>query len=287
MRCLVDSAGNNQSAAGYGLMKFSALFRRAKDRLKSWSASAQVAAQPVSSPPTFRAEEAKDRVAKLKLPQVKEPLRMHAVIKLAPIPLPRVVRYERQVIYTLALVGTALLIWGGFQLPVDWLLWYGIAALLVFAGLFRIEGPLTRAEHKARSTEVKLRYEDYLEAENRLKEILHERFTERMTEFHAMHALYDEAKRAVCAIEKNQGSSFLNALANPFRTEKSETELLAEQVEQLEVKMAALVKELEGFSDIHKEEIDAALMARHNARLVYWQAKLDEAVMTGEAVQQH
>lgn len=268
-------------------MKFSALFQLAKDRLKSWSGSAVAVPQPAPAAPVFRPEEAKDRVAKLKLPQAQEPLRMHAVIKLAPIPLPRAVRYERQVIYTLALVGTALLIWGGFQLPVDWLLWYGMAALLVFAGLFRVEGPLTRAEHKARSTEVKQRYEDYLRTETRLKEILHERFNERMAEFHTMHALYDEAKQAVCTIEQNQGSSFLNAMANPFRTEKSESELLAEQVEQLEVKMAALVNELEDFSDIHKEEIDAALMARHNARLAYWQAKLDEAVMTGEAVQQH
>lgn len=268
-------------------MKFSALFQRAKDRLKSWSGSAAAVPQTAPAAPVFRPEEAKDRVAKLKLPQAQEPLRMHAVIKLAPIPLPRAVRYECQVIYTLALAGTALLIWGGFQLPVDWLLWYGMAALLVFAGLFRVEGPLTRAEHKARSTEVKQRYEDYLQTETRLKEILHERFNERMAEFHTMHALYDEAKQAVCTIEQNQGSSFLNAMANPFRTEKSESELLAEQVEQLEVKMAALVNELEDFSDIHKEEIDAALMARHNARLAYWQAKLDEAVMTGEAVQQH
>lgn len=237
--------------------------------------------------PTFDVEEAKERVAKLKLPEANTPLRMHAVVKLAPIPLPRAVRYESQVIYTLALVGTALLVWGGFQVPVDWLLWYGMAALLVFAGLFRIEGPLTRAEHKARSMEVRLRHEDYLLAEARLKQVLSERFNERMTEFQTMQNLYEEAKKAVTAIEQNKGNSFLSALSNPFRTEKTEAELLADEVERLEQRMAALVSELEDFSDIHKEEIDAAIMARHNARLAYWQAKLDEAVMTGEAVQQH
>ena len=57
--------------------------------------------------PTFDVEEAKERVAKLKLPEANTPLRMHAVVKLAPIPLPRAVRYESQVIYTLALAGTA------------------------------------------------------------------------------------------------------------------------------------------------------------------------------------
>lgn len=226
-------------------------------------------------------------MAKLKLPETNAPLRMHAVIKLAPIPLPRAVRYESQVIYTFALLGTAALIWGGFHVPVDWLLWYGMAALLVFAGLFRIEGPLTRAEHRARTMEVKLRHEEHQRAEQNLKSILSERFNERMAEFQAMNCMYEEAKRAVATIEQNKGASFLNAMANPFRTEKSESELLADQVEQLEVQMAALVSELEGFSDIHKEEIDAALMARHNARLAYWQAKLDEAVVTGEAVQQH
>ncbi|PEH90437.1 hypothetical protein CRM82_19185 [Comamonas terrigena] len=237
--------------------------------------------------PTFDVEEAKERVAKLKLPEANTPLRMHAVVKLAPIPLPRAVRYESQVIYTLALAGTALLVWGGFQVPVDWLLWYGMAALLVFAGLFRIEGPLTRAEHKARSMEVRLRHEDYLQAESRLKQVLSERFNERMTEFQTMQNLYEQAKKAVTAIEQNKGNSFLSALSNPFRTEKTEAELLADEVERLEQRMAALVSELEDFSDIHKEEIDAAIMARHNARLAYWQAKLDEAVMTGEAVQQH
>lgn len=267
-------------------MKLSSLFRRATNAMKFWSAAPamEAAATPL---PTFDVQEAKERVAKLKPPQAHTPLRMHAVVKLAPIPLPRAVRYESQVIYTLALAGTALLVWGGFQVPVEWLLWYGMAALLVFAGLFRIEGPLTRAEHRGRSMEVKLRHEDYLQAEHNLKNILSERFNERMAAFQTMQCLYDEAKQAVATIEQNQGNSFLNALANPFRTEKSEAELLAEQVDALEVRMAALVAELEDFSDIYKEEIDAALMARHNARLVYWQAKLDEAVVTGEAVQQH
>ena len=267
-------------------MKLPSFFRRAKNALKFWSAAPAVEAA-TSPMPTFDVEEAKERVAKLKLPEANTPLRMHAVVKLAPIPLPRAVRYESQVIYTLALAGTALLVWGGFQVPVDWLLWYGMAALLVFAGLFRIEGPLTRAEHRARTMDVKLRHEAYVQTEQALKSVLNERFNERKAEFQTMQCLYEEAKRAVTAIEKEQGGSFLQALANPFRSEKSEAERLAEQVDALEVKMAALVAELEDFSDIHKEEIDAALMARHNARLAYWQAKLDEAVVTGEAVQQH
>ena len=267
-------------------MKLPSFFRRAKNALTFWSAAPAVEAATTPMP-TFDVEEAKERVAKLKLPEANTPLRMHAVVKLAPIPLPRSVRYESQVIYTLALVGTALLVWGGFQVPVDWLLWYGMAALLVFAGLFRIEGPLTRAEHRARTMDVKLRHEAYVQTEQALKSVLNERFNERKAEFQTMQCLYEEAKRAVAAIEKEQGGSFLQALANPFRSEKSEAERLAEQVDALEVKMAALVAELEDFSDIHKEEIDAALMARHNARLAYWQAKLDEAVVTGEAVQQH
>lgn len=251
-----------------------------------WSAgpASQAATPPI---PAFDVQEAKERVAKLAVPEAHAPLRMHAVVKLAPIPLPRAVRYESQVIYTLALLGTTALIWGGFQVPVDWLLWYGMAALLVFAGLFRIEGPLTRAEHRARSMEVKQRHEEYLRTEHELKRILSERFNERMAEFQTMQCLYDDAKQKVATIEQGQAQRFLHALANPFRSEKTEAELLADQVEQLEVKMAALVAELEDFSDIYKEEIDAALMARHNARLAYWQAKLDEAVMTGEAVQHH
>jgi len=268
-------------------MKFPSLLRRAANALKFWSADPVPQAATASPIPLFRAEEAKERVAKLKVPQANSPLRMHAVVKLAPIPLPRAVRYESQVIYTLALIGTALLVWGGFHVPVDWLLWYGIAALLVFAGLFRIEGPLTRAEHQARSAEVRMRHEEYGQAEVRLKRILNERFNERMAEFQTMHSLYEEAKKAVTVIEQNKGNSFLSALSNPFRTEKTEAEVLADEVERLEQRMAALVSELEDFSDIHKEEIDAAIMARHNARLAYWQAKLDEAVMTGEAVQQH
>lgn len=267
-------------------MTLPSLFRRAKNALKFWSAAP--AAEAVVSPaPVFDVEEVKERVAKLKLPEPNAPLRMHAVVKLAPIPLPRVVRYESQVIYALALVGTCVLVWGGFQVPVDWLLWYGAAALLVFAGLFRIEGPLTRAEHKSRTAEVRQRHEEYVQAEHNLKRVLSERFDERMAEFQTMQCMYDEVKQKAGTIEKNQGSNFLNALGGPFRGEKTESDLLAEQVEQLEVKMAALVAELEDFSDIYKVEIDAALMARHNARLLYWQAKLDEAVMTGEAVQQH
>ena len=38
----------------------------------------------------------------------------------------------------MALVGTALLVWGGFQVPVDWLLWYGMAALLVLTAAWML-----------------------------------------------------------------------------------------------------------------------------------------------------
>lgn len=264
-------------------MKIVSLFQRAKSSFKFWSAAPQVPQPPA---PDFCVEDASERVARLKVPEPAMP-RMHALVKLAPIPLPRAVRHESQAIYVGALVGTGLLVWGGFMVPVDWLLWYGAAALGVFALLFRIEGPLTRAERRAREHEVRERHEAYVLAEQRLKKVLHERFNERKEEFEDMQRLYDEAKKAVASIEAQPGSQFLSALANPFRKEPTPEEALAARVEELEKKMAALVAELEGFSDIHKEEIDAALMARHNARLVYWQAKLDEAVMTGEAVQQH
>ena len=264
---------------------FSLLRRRASTALKFWSADAtqDTATAPATG---FSVEEVKERVAKIKVPMVNEPLRMHAVIKLAPIPLPRAVRYESQVVYTLALLGTGLLFWGGFQVPVDWLLWYGMAAIIVFAGLFRIEGPLTRAEHKARSAEVKQRYEAYLQAEQTLKNVLHERFNERMAEFNAMQSEYENAKKSLAELERKQGNRFFSALANTVGA-KNEAQTLIEKVDALECSMAELVAELEDFSDIHKEAIDAAMMDRHNARLAYWQARLDESVMTGEAVQQH
>lgn len=266
-------------------MKLFSLLRRASSSLKFWSsdASQHTTTAPASA---FSVEEAKERVAKIKAPVINEPLRMHAVVKLAPIPLPRAVRYESQVVYTLALLGTGLLFWGGFQVPVQWLLWYGIAALIVFAGLFRIEGPLTRAEHKARSAEVKQRYEAYLQAEQILKNVLHERFNERMAEFNAMQSEYDSAKKSLVELERRQGNRFFSALANTVG-DKNEAQTLIDKVDALECSMAELVAELEDFSDIHKEAIDTAMMDRHNARLAYWQAKLDESVMTGEAVQQH
>ena len=62
---------------------------------------------------------------------------------------------------------------------------------------------------------------------------------------------------------------------------------LAKDLSQMEQKMLQLLDELEDYSGIHREAIDAAIMKRHNARLAYWQAKLDEAALTGEAVQQH
>lgn len=264
-------------------MSFSNFLRRAKSSLKFWSASAQ----PESDPPEFHIDEVSERVAKLQAPQVREPAQFHALVKLAPIPVPREVRWESQAIYMGAWAGTAALAWGGFQVPTDWLLWYGAAAVLIFAMLFRIEGPRTRAERLQREAEVQRCHAAYLQAEADLKAVLSEGFNERMEELNGIRAEYDNACRALGTTDPSKSSKLLAVLVNPLRTEKTAEDELMEQMSQMECKMLQLVDELEDYSDTHKVAIDAAIMARHNARLAYWQARLDEAALTGEAVQQH
>lgn len=237
--------------------------------------------------PQFELDAVSERVARLRVPEPKEPTQIHSLVKLAPIPLSREVRLESQVIYLLAWAGTAALAWGGFQISADWLLWYGAAALLIFAVLFRLEGPKTRAERLAREAEVQRCHEVYVQAESRLKKVLTERFNERMQEFRTIRGLYDAARQAGTSIETHKAGDFLASLGTVVCVDRSPEAVLAAHVDQLERKMLDLVHELEGFSSIHKEEIDAAIMARHNARLAYWQAKLDAAVLTGEAMQQH
>ena len=264
-------------------MSFSNFLRRAKSSLKFWSASAQ----PASDPPEFHIDEVSERVAKLQAPQAKELTHLHALVKLAPIPVPREVRWESQAIYMGAWAGTAALAWGGFQVPADWLLWYGAAAVLIFAMLFRLEGPRTRAERLQREAEVQRCHEAYLKAEAHLKAVLSEGFNERMEELNTIRAEYDNACRALGTTDPAKSSKLLAVLANPLRTGMTAQDELMEKMSQMERKMLDLVDELEDYSDIHKEAIDAAIMARHNARLAYWQARLDEAALTGEAVQQH
>ena len=264
-------------------MSFSNFLRRAKSSLKFWSATAPSA----SEVPEFRIDEVSERIAKLQAPQAKEPQQFHSLVKLAPIPVPREVRWESQAIYLGAWAGTAALAWGSFYVPTDWLLWYGVASVVIFAVLFRIEGPRTRAERLQREAEVQRCHEAYLQAEAHLRAVLSEGFNERMEEFNSLRTEYDQLCRAMGTTDPGKSSKLLAALANPLRTGKTEEEELMEQLSQMERKMLQLVDELEDYSDIHKEAIDAAIMARHNARLAYWQAKLDEAALTGEAVQQH
>lgn len=264
-------------------MNFAEFLRRAKSSLKFWAA-AESAGVP---PPEFHIDEVAERVAKLKVPEAKEPVRMHALVKLAPIPVPREVRWESQAVYFGAWAGTALLAWGSFYVPANWLIWYGAAAIVIFALLFRMEGPRTKAERLQREAQVKRSHAAYVAAEAHLQMVLKERFNERVDDFNAMRVLYDQACLALDSVESSSSSKLVAALSNPLRTEKSKEEELAEQVSELEQRMMALVNELEDFSDVHKEAIDAAIMERHNARLAYWQAKLDEAALTGEAVQQH
>ena len=264
-------------------MSFSNFLRRAKSSLKFWSAPTQ----PTADTPEFLIDEVSERVAKLQAPKAKEPKHFHSLVKLAPIPVPREVRWESQAIYMGAWAGTAALAWGGFQVPTDWLLWYGAAAVVIFAVLFRLEGPRTRAERLQREAEVQRCHEAYLKAEAHLKAVLSEGFNERMEELNSIRAEYDNACRALGTTDPSKNSKLLAVLANPLRTEKTAEDELMEQMSQMERKMLDLVDELEDYSDIHKEAIDAAIMARHNARLAYWQARLDEAALTGEAVQQH
>ena len=264
-------------------MNFSSFLRRAKSSLKFWSA----AQQPEPAYPDFQIDQVAERVAKLTAPAPKEPAQFHSLVKLAPIPVPREVRKESQAVYIGAWTGTALLAWGGFEVPTEWLLWYGAVAVLIFAALFRLEGPRTRAERLHREAEVQRCHADYLQTEVRLKQVLSEGFNQRMDAFNTVRAAYDVACRDMDAEDAAQNSKLLAILANPLSTDIAPQEQLMEQMDLMERKMLQLVDEMEDYSDTHKVAIDAAIMARHNARLAYWQAKLDEAALTGEAVQQH
>ena len=264
-------------------MNFSAFLRRTTSSLKFWSASPQ----PEPAYPEFQIDEVEQRVAKLKAPEPQEPTRFHSLLKLAPIPVPREVRWESQAIYMGAWAGTGLLAWGGFQVPTEWLLWYGAIAVLIFAALFRMEGPRTRAERLLREAEVQRCHEAYLQSEADLKQVLSEGFNQRLDAFNTVRAAYDAACRGMHAEDAASNSKLLAILANPLAAETAPQEQLMEQMDLMEHKMLQLVGEMENYSDTHKVAIDAAIMARHNARLAYWQAKLDEAALTGEAVQQH
>lgn len=264
-------------------MSFSNFLRRAKSSFTFW------AAPTLATPdlPDFHIDEVSERVAKLQAPKAKEPSQFHSLVKLAPIPVPREVRWESQAIYMGAWAGTAALAWGGFQVPTDWLLWYGAAAVLIFAMLFRIEGTRTRSERLQREAEVQRRHEAYLQAEAHLKAVLSEGFNERMDELNSIRAEYDGFCRKLGTTDPSKSSKLLAVLSNPLRSEVTAEEELMDQMSQMERKMLNLVDELEDYSDTHKVAIDSAIMARHNARLAYWQARLDEAALTGEAVQQH
>jgi len=259
-------------------MKISQLLQRARN---AWKRIA-VTAGADTAPAAFAMDAVKERVAQLQppaTPALAPAPRLHTLIKLTPIPLPRQVRWEGHVVYALAWVGTALLAWGAWQVPTDWLLWYGLAAMVVFALLFRLEGPRTRQERRMRQAQVELCHSSYLDAENHLQSILHRRFTERMQDFHALQHLYEAASQAIAAVEGANAS----ALHAHDGIESWEQQLVGE-VEDLEAQMLALVHELEAFSSLHKEEIDHAITARHDARLAYWQARLDASVFTGESV---
>ena len=264
-------------------MSFSNFLRRAKSSLKFWS----VPAPSEPELPEFHLDEVSERIAKLQAPKAVEPRQFHSLLRLAAIPVPRDVRWESQAIYMGAWACTAAMAWGGFYISADWLVWYGAAAVVIFAILFRLEGPRTREERLLREAEVRRCHEVYLQAEANLKEVLNEGFNERMEEFSSIRAEYDGACRALGASDSSKSSKLLAVLANPLHTEKTAEEKLMEQMSRMEHKMLTLMDELEDYSDVHKEAIDTAIMARHNARLAYWQAKLDEAALTGEAVQQH
>lgn len=274
-------------------MSFSAFLRRATNSISSISSIGSIKFWTASKKPTvpaapdFQIDEVAERVARLQAPKPQEPAQMHSLVKLTPIPVPRSVRWEMHAVYLGAWAGTAAMAWGSYQIPTDWLLWYGAAAVGIFAVLFRLEGPLTRAERHTREAAVARNHTAYQHAEAHLKEVLNERFNERMAEFQTMRRLYEQALHAIQDVEATQPGPLLARLAGSAHDEKSREEELAEQVDELEARMIALVDELEDFSDIHKEEIDAAIMARHNARLAYWQTRFDEAILTGITVQQH
>lgn len=226
----------------------------------------------------FALDDVLERVQHLQPPSltsinnITEPAPIHAVIKLAPIPLPRVVRWEGHVTYALAWCGTALLAWGALHVATwqsaQWLLAYGFVSVLVFAALFRLEGPLTRKERHLRLATLEQARESYQNAEVRLECILHERFNERMQDFHALCAAYQELY---------QGQE-----AKEFKEVTAEED--QQKINDLEVQLLDVVHELEDFSELHKQEIDDIIVACHDARLAYWQARLDAACFTGEVV---
>lgn len=257
------------------------LLGRAKTALGRWTSAVRTAG--ASPNPGFELEEIAQRVDRLQPPQAPEPARIHALIKLVPIPLPRAVRWESNLVYALAWLGTAVLAWGAWAMPPAWLWWYGPLAVLAFALLFRMEGPATRAERLARQATVDWCHTRYLEAEQHLQHVLHERFDARRQDFHALRHVYESACQAIEAVETSAAS----ALYTPDQAHGSWEQQLAAEVEELEARMLTLVAELEGFSTVHKEEIDAAIVARHDARLAYWQARLDASVFTGEVVPHH
>ncbi len=259
-------------------MKISHLLQRARNAWKRIAATAGADAAPAA----FALDAVKERVAQLQpptAPALPPAPRLHTLIKLTPIPLPRPVRWEGHGVNALAWAGTAVLAWGAWRVPLDWLLWYGLVAVAVFALLFRLEGPRTRRERRMRQAQVELCHSSYLAAESHLQAVMHQRFAERMQDFHALQHLHEAASQAIAAVE-GANASALHAHDDIESWEQQ----LAGEVEDLEAQMLALVHELEAFSSLHKEEIDHAITARHDARLAYWQARLDASVFTGETV---
>ena len=130
-----------------------------------------------------------------------------------------------------------------------------------------------------RQAQVELCRSHYLEAEQHLQTILHTRFAERMQDFQALQHLHEAASQAIAAVEgANASALYVHDGTNTWEQQ------LAAEVEDLEAQMLALVHELEAFSSVHKKEIDDAITARHDARLAYWQARLDASLFTGEMV---
>lgn len=262
-------------------MKLSGLLDRAKNAWGRWSSALRTTGPAAGR--GFALDEVTWRVEQLQPPQAPEPARIHGLIKLVPIPLPRTVRRESNLVYGLAWMGTALLAWAGWAMPPAWLWWYGPLAVLMFALLFRLEGPGTRQERLARQATVDWCRTRYHEAEQHLQQVLHERFDARLQDFRVLRHVYEAASQAIDAVEHSAAS----ALYAPHETHGSWEQQLAADVDALESQMLTLVAELEGFSTLHKKEIDEAIVARHDARLAYWQARLDASVFTGEVVQSH
>lgn len=220
---------------------------------------------------------------------------IHAAIKLAPIPLPREVRWEGHLLYALAWLGTALLALGAYWVSTQWLLYYGLAAVLAFALLFRLEGPRTRAQRLARLAHLQAMRLAYHQSEEQLQQVLQQRFAhlnQPEQEFAHLYALYQAHAQASQALE-NGSNSTLEALGaasspascyEPTPQSLDDARQLGRQIQQIEAQIMALVGGFEDFSSFCKQEVDEAVMACHNARLAYWQARLDAAVFTGEFV---